>query len=78
MPVECQADAYDEIMWWQAVFVQSEPVADDALHIIAVMGAFGGLFADDQTKARMAERVVCGLGDLQQIAAASVFQRKNG
>ena len=78
MPVECQADAYDEIMRRQAVFVQSEPVADDALHVIAVMGAFGGLFADDQTKARMAERVVCGLGDLQQIVAASVFQRKNG
>lgn len=62
----------------QLVLIQSEPVADDALHIIAVMGTFGGLFTDDQTKARMAERVVCGLGDLQQIAAASVFQRKNG
>jgi len=49
----------------QLVLIQSEPVADDALHIIAVMGAFGGLFADDQTKARMAERVVRGLGDLQ-------------
>lgn len=65
-------------MRWQLVLIQPEPVADDALHIIAVMGTFGGLFADDQTKARMAERVVCGLGDLQQIAVASVFQRKNG
>ena len=57
--------AHNEIMRRQLVLIQSEPVADDALHIIAVVGAFGGLFADDQTKARMAERVVCGLGDLQ-------------
>ena len=70
--------AHNKIMRRQLVLIQPEPVADDALHVIAVMGAFGGLFADDQTKARMAERVVCGLGDLQQIAAASVFQRKNG
>ena len=56
--------------------IQPEPVADDALHVIAVVGAFGGLFADDQAKARMAERVVCGLGDLQQIAATSVFNAK--
>ena len=70
--------AHNKIMRRQLVLIQSEPVADDALHIIAVVGAFGGLFADDQAKARMAERIVCGLGDLQQIAAASVFQRKNG
>lgn len=58
------------------MLIQPEPIADDALHIIAVMGAFGSFFADNQTKARMAERVVCGLGDLQQIAAASVFNAK--
>ena len=77
-PIKRLTYAYNKIMRRQLVLIQPEPVADDALHIIAVMGAFGGLFADDQAKARMAERVVCGLGDLQQIAAASVFQRKNG
>lgn len=77
-PIKRLTYAHNKIMRRQLVLIQPEPVADDALHIIAVMGAFGGLFADDQTKARMAERVVYGLGDLQQIAAASVFQRKNG
>ena len=46
----------------QLVLIQPEPVADDALHIIAVMGAFCGLFADDQTKAQQATQ--------QQTAAA--------
>lgn len=77
-PIKRLTHAHNKIMRRQLVLIQPEPIADNALHIIAVMGAFGGLFADDQTKARMAERVVCGLGDLQQIAAASVFQRKNG
>lgn len=47
LPIECQTDAYDEIMRRQAVFVQSEPIADDALHIVAVMRAFRCFFADD-------------------------------
>ena len=78
LPIECQADAYDEIMRRQAVFVQSEPVADDALHIVALMCAFRCFFADDQAEPRMVQSVVGRLGDLQQIAAAPVFERKNG
>ena len=78
LPIECQADAYDEIMRRQAVFVQSEPIADDALHIVAVMRAFRCFFADDQAEPRMVQSVVGRLGDLQQIAAAPVFERKNG
>lgn len=78
LPVECQTDAYDEIMRRQAVFVQSEPIANDALHIVAVMRAFRCFFADDQAKPRMVQSVVGRLGNLQQIAAAPVFERKNG
>ena len=78
LPIECQTDAYDEIMRRQAVFVQSEPIADDALHIVAVMRAFRCFFADDQAESRMIQSVVGRLGDLQQIAAAPVFERKNG
>ena len=78
LPVECQTDAYDEIMRRQAVFVQSEPIADDALHIVAVMRAFRCFFADDQAEPRMVQSVVGRLGNLQQIAAAPVFERKNG
>ena len=78
LPVECQTDAYDEIMWRQAVFVQPEPIADDALHVVAFMRAFRCFFANDQAEPRMVQSVVGRLGNLQQIAAASVFERKNG
>ena len=78
LPVECQADAYDEIMRRQAVFVQPEPVADDALHVVAFMRTFRCFFADDQAEPRMVQSVVGRLGNLQQIAAAPVFERKNG
>ena len=78
MPVECQTDAYDEIMRRQAIFVQPEPIADDALHVVAFMRTFRCFFADDQADPRMVQSVVGRLENLQQIAAASVFERKNG
>lgn len=58
--------------------METEPIADDAFHVVAFVGAFGGFLADDQTQARMPQAVVAGLRNMEQVAAFAVSQRKNG
>ena len=76
--VEGFVDAHDEIVGRQLVFVGSEPLADNAFHIVAFVGAFGGFFADNQAESGMAETVAAESGYLDQVAAFTVSQRKNG
>lgn len=76
--IESLPDAHNKVMRRQAVAVESEPVADHAFHIIACIGAFGGFLADDHAQTRMIQTVVRCLGNLQQIAASSVSECKNG
>lgn len=55
------AHPHDKIMRRQGFFVPAEPFPDDALHVIAPVGPFGGFFADHQAQPGMPQTVVCRL-----------------
>ena len=57
VPTEFPMGADNEILRRQLVFILSEPVADNAFHVISFVGPFGRFFTDDQPEAGVPQSV---------------------
>lgn len=57
--------------------MQAEPFAYRTFDVVAAIGAFGGLFADDETDSCVAKIIGTDV-DLEEGIAAHLAQTKNG
>lgn len=76
--VERNTHTHNKIMRWEPMFVETKPLAYDPFHVIALVGTFGGFFADNQAQTCVSEMIALRLRYLHKMARTLFFKCENG